>query len=663
MELLRTKNAIAYLEFPMVSTNDPESFISGETVADAAYYKDAGGAWTALPIAATVAEIGSTGMYHLTLSATEMGHDLIIIKLTSSGAQDQAIIIQTDTNPKIDSILASVENIGGGSGGAVNFAPIEDNTNGETGACPPNSGSPIDPSSAVYVGDVADGTYESVGPGTNNSHSINDVGNDIDIVYGFQVGGNRQAVNIFVNADVDGGQDQISIKVYDHVGAGWDTIGEVDDNDIFNIPIVAKHTGTGAELGKVYVRFETDATTPSNLEVFECLVSAVNLNQSLGYEGGAVHIDTINGSVGTEPYVNGTVDKPSKTYADAYIIANDLHLHRYSVLAGSEITLDNNHSYDAFIASGGQWTCHLGSQNITGAYFEGPMVDGAASATVKPTFDKASILAGADLPPCILNECGFAGTSGSPVTAASDGEFIIIIGKSLIPGSGTPYFDFSGTGGTTGINVRGWHGGSHWTLDDDCTISHEVYGGGGQTFVTGGANVEVRGTSRSQSFTLGGTGAQTIQTTGITGPVTISGTGVSAVVNLYGVSSSVTDTSSGSTVTNETVSAAVVNAINASLPHGVKKNTALNNFKFLLLNKTTKEPEAGLTTSEISAERAIDNGSFASCSNEAYISEVGSGVYRLDLTASDLNGDVIVFKFAHNDTDTRFIEIKTEPSA
>ena len=89
------KNVADEVFFPMVSTADNDVFISGESVTDTAYYKDGAGAWTALAITDTVTEIASTGLYEVSLTAAELNHDFVIIKLTSTNGQDSAVVIKT----------------------------------------------------------------------------------------------------------------------------------------------------------------------------------------------------------------------------------------------------------------------------------------------------------------------------------------------------------------------------------------------------------------------------------------------------------------------------------------------------------------------------------------------------------------------------------------
>ena len=113
MELFRRKNEATVIVFPMVTTAGPETFDTGETVTDTAYYSDAGGAWTSLAITDTVSEIGTTGLYELSLTAAEMNHDHIIIKLTSTNAADTAIVIHTRAIDDLGADTSSTDALAG----------------------------------------------------------------------------------------------------------------------------------------------------------------------------------------------------------------------------------------------------------------------------------------------------------------------------------------------------------------------------------------------------------------------------------------------------------------------------------------------------------------------------------------------------------------------
>lgn len=102
----RKKNTATYYAEPMIDTTTPAQFVTGETVTDTAYYKDGAGAWTSLAITDTFSEIGTTGIYEIDLTAGEMNHDQIIIKMTSTNGADNLIVITTG-DAEIDDLVRS----------------------------------------------------------------------------------------------------------------------------------------------------------------------------------------------------------------------------------------------------------------------------------------------------------------------------------------------------------------------------------------------------------------------------------------------------------------------------------------------------------------------------------------------------------------------------
>ncbi len=95
MELHLKKNAAAEIMFAMVDSTTPASLKSGVSPVDTPYSRDGAGAWTTLAITDAATEIGTTGMYTIELTAAEMNHDLIMIKMAVAGAADTVIIIRT----------------------------------------------------------------------------------------------------------------------------------------------------------------------------------------------------------------------------------------------------------------------------------------------------------------------------------------------------------------------------------------------------------------------------------------------------------------------------------------------------------------------------------------------------------------------------------------
>jgi len=91
------------------------------------------------------------------------------------------------------------------------------------------------------------------------------------------------------------------------------------------------------------------------------------------------------------------------------------------------------------------------------------------------------------------------------------------------------------------------------------------------------------------------------------------------------------------------------------LPSGISKNVALNNFEFLMvLSSDHITPATGKT---ITSQVSKDGGAFANTENS--VSEVGSGVYKINITQAEMNADVLVLKFSEATCDQRTITIIT----
>lgn len=83
------------------------------------------------------------------------------------------------------------------------------------------------------------------------------------------------------------------------------------------------------------------------------------------------------------------------------------------------------------------------------------------------------------------------------------------------------------------------------------------------------------------------------------------------------------------------------------------KNVALTNFEFVMVDSTGL-PKTGLT---ITATRSIDGGGFGACTNSAV--EIGNGVYGINFSAADLNGNTITFRFTGSGANDTLITLTT----
>jgi hypothetical protein len=387
-------------------------------------------------------------------------------------------------------------------------------------------------------------------------HIVSAVGGNTDFYYTYDLAAyNGTATEFIWKGYVQTIGDEVEVQYYNWATTSWLTLqtltgspGTTLTEIPFDIPVGA--TGTGANFGEVRMRFLSATTTNIGTDRVRCV-----FNQSIG-----------------------------------------------GITNGSTITLDSAITNQNFVGS--NWNLDLNGQDITGAYVSGAVVEGVSSGSGGTTFEDCYFKT-TTLPPGTYVRCGFGRESGI-MTAASAGVFTFIDCFSNIAGAGVPQLNFNGLGAATEINNRGWKGGSNYTLDSNCTVSHGVLVGGGQTFTTGGASVELRGIFRSSTFVLSGAG--TVQQVGTTGTITISGT-ATTTVNLYRTSNTVADTSVNTTVndytintttqaailadTNETQSLLPATTIAAASDVVTIQN---NTHAPLHVNKIMEKPESSLTS-------------------------------------------------------------------
>ncbi len=408
----------------------------------------------------------------------------------------------------------------------------------------------------LSAGVQAAGTYADTAARDGTIHQLQDSAGTLDCYYQFDIGSTGVPTSISLYMANTSGNDTIRFFGWNWNNSSWIELGSKSGTigiiySVQTFPLYTSMVGIGIDVGKVRIRLYNTGLTTSNTYIDQIFVSYAFVNQSIGYSQGAIWIDTINGTSGTTSFVNGTADRPALTYAQAITIATAMNIHNFRIVAGSNITLTANHDYDSFIGVGGQWNLDCGGQSIAGTYFESVNVSGIGIASISPTFRFCSIGAGTTLPPSYFYTCGFDTSSVFPFIAGSAGQYLFVDCMSLVAGSEIPYFVFSGTGGTTGINIRKWSGGTNITLDSNCTCSIEVVAGGGQTVTTGGANLEIRGICRAVTITS--SGSSITQIAAVTGPITINGT--SGTVRIYGVCGDVIDNSGGFvSITNDAIS-------------------------------------------------------------------------------------------------------------
>ena len=89
----------------------------------------------------------------------------------------------------------------------------------------------------------------------------------------------------------------------------------------------------------------------------------------------------------------------------------------------------------------------------------------------------------------------------------------------------------------------------------------------------------------------------------------------------------------------------------------LKKNQALAKYQFLMTDSTTHNPATGKT---VTVTRSIDGAAYAA-TTAGTATEVANGTYYIDLSAADLNGNVVVLRATATGCDELFITFTMEP--
>ena len=90
---------------------------------------------------------------------------------------------------------------------------------------------------------------------------------------------------------------------------------------------------------------------------------------------------------------------------------------------------------------------------------------------------------------------------------------------------------------------------------------------------------------------------------------------------------------------------------------GLQKNTALTKFQFLMTDSTNHNPATGLT---VTGTISKDGGAYASISPDS-VTEVGNGMYEVDLSATEMNANNVSLRFTATGADDRNITLRTDP--
>lgn len=562
----------------------------------------------------------------------------------------------TDLATDIANVSTQISGLGASSGAAISFPISEDNTGGSI-------------KGISFVG-TQTGTFANTEQEDGTYHQIDHSGNAIDIVYGADIGGSRVGVEVTFHGYLNSSNDQIQIFAYDFVGAGWDLLKTVTgQNGATNvtevIALFTKYTGTGADAGKVYIRFEESGMTAPVLFVDQLIVGAVSSSATIGYVNGAVWIDTALSNTGTESFVDGTADNPVSTLAAATTIASNLNLKMFHSLPGTSLTLAQ--TYDNYEFRGKNFTLALGGQSIAGVFVDfATTISGIGTGTNGTTYTLQYCSIGTATLDCygFIHQCAFASTVTLANTSGVSSDFMSLLScYSGVAGSGSPTIDASALTKTTFLQVREWFGGLTLSINSFVTATVENTVGGTLTLTNASGALEVRGSPKAVALTTTGSAVTNVVISNGC-PVTVAGTG--GTVNVYGNYGALTDSSSGTTI-NEFRGQIIASSLGAQakLDVNTEADTALSDIHLDHLLATTydatsKPGASGALLNEMVEDDSGVTRYTANALEQAPGGGGGSNVYQVVVTA-DLTGSTLNY-VAHLEENGQQVGTVSAPS-
>lgn len=303
---------------------------------------------------------------------------------------------------------------------------------------------------------AADGTYHDL-------EAQDDSGTErIDAYYEFAIGGDGVPTSLTWEGYLvkgAGSTVNITVQAYNWGSTSWDQIGSIPSgtvNSIETFTLFTAHVGTDGNTGLVRIRFVTGSVSfasDTTLKTDQIYASYAIVRRSVGYEGGAIWVDTNASNTNTEDYVDGTADNPVSTWAAALTLSGSLGIIRFEIANGSSITLTGNS--DNYTMHGTNWHLALGGQSIDGINVVGANVTGiGTNGSFAPEFSDCHF-GDVTLPPCHLCTSGFEGT----MIAGNAGTFFFDTCHSGVAGTNTPVFDFGSGLNASDVNVRRYSGG------------------------------------------------------------------------------------------------------------------------------------------------------------------------------------------------------------
>ena len=360
-----------------------------------------------------------------------------------------------------------------------------------------NVGSAVNKAPASYTlttGTLSSGLVSNVAPLDNVYHTHTSAAGVMDLYYEFTLGAGATPSSVTFTGYLLASNDSLEVYGYDWITSGWVRIGTLAGknqtaNEVNNYNLFVGMVGTGADSGKVRVRFTDGAftLTTATLAIDQLFVS---FSQSVeGYTDAAVWLDTNATNTNTVVGIDGTAPNPVSTIGAASTLLASTNLRRIQCISGSSITLGEAHTSELILGHG--YTVALGGQDLDESHIFDAAVSGVATSATEIEFHDCEIST-ASLQLAHLYNCTFNGT----VTFTLAGDYHIINSQSGVPGASSPIFTKT-AGQAITVEFRRWSGGVTFSgieSGDTMTISGEL---GTVTLNGADGTVEIRGTYKA----------------------------------------------------------------------------------------------------------------------------------------------------------------------
>lgn len=338
-------------------------------------------------------------------------------------------------------------------------------------------------------------TFADTQQGNLVYHIVEDDGGNTDFYYQATVGAGGKATAFKWRGYVQSNGDSTSVWYWDWVSTTYKQIdsligsnGTTPTDEVFDVPVGG--TGTGADEGKVRLRFLSTTTTAIATDKLLC--EFTQASQSAGYQNGQIWVNTNSSNTGTVLHVDGVVDHTAGSWANAVTISglttDPADLTDFHILNGSTITLTG--TSDNFSLFGDNWILQLASRSVAGAYIQGAAVSGICTAATEVHFEGCDV-ATASVQLGHFDFCTFSGT----VTHTLAGDYNYHNCKSMVAGPNGPTFAKT-AGQAITAQWRDWAGSINLTgleVGDTITIGGAELGTIDLGSPAGAVAVEIRG--------------------------------------------------------------------------------------------------------------------------------------------------------------------------